>query len=75
MNNQFIDSFNERSISYLSTEPNRSTRLSEMYRRYKSLQAKRLNLRNEIEAIEKYLYSLDLQIKSYEKHEKMGFNS
>ena len=30
---------------------------------------------HELEAVEKYLFSLDSQIKSYEHHEKLSFNS
>ncbi len=74
MKNSSSDSFDDRSSRYVATENNRGTRLSEMYRRFKSLQAKRHHLRNELEAVEKYLASLDNQIKSFEQHEPMGFN-
>ena len=58
----------------LPMDDNRCRRLSEMYRRFKSLQAKRFHLRNELESIEKYLTSLDSQIKCYEHYEEMGVN-
>ena len=74
MSNQFTTSFNERSPNNIAAEDNRGRRLSEMYRRLKSLQAKRVHLRNEIQAIEKYLVSLDSQIKSYEHYEQRGLN-
>ena len=74
MSNQFTVSFNERSPNQFSAEDNRGRRLSEMYRRLKSLQAKRFYLRNQLEAIEKYLGSLDSQIKSYEHYEHIGFH-
>ena len=72
MSNQFADSSNERSARCFSSQNDRGRRLSEMYRRLKSLQAKRVHLRNELQAIEKYLVSLDSQIKSYEHHQALG---
>ena len=74
MSNSFTTSFKERSSNNLSIDDNRGRRLSEMYRRLKSLQAKRFHLRNELAALEKYLGSLDSQIKSYEHYEEIGFN-
>ena len=74
MRNHFSTSFHERSANNMAIDDNRGRRLSEMYRRLKSLQAKRFYLRNELAAVEKYLGSLDSQIKSYEHYEQIGFN-
>ena len=74
MSDQFFDSLKERSSRYFSTENDRCARLSEMYRRLKTLQAKRVQIRNELEAIEKYLVSLDSQIKSYEHYHAIDLN-
>ncbi len=73
MRNELSDSFNENSSKSLLRDQSRDTRLYEMYRRFKSLQAKRFHLRNELEAVEKYLVSLDSQIKSYEHYEEISF--
>ena len=74
MSDQFVDSLKERSLRCFSTDNDRCARLSEMYRRLKTLQAKRVQIRNELEAIEKYLVSLDSQIKSYEYHHAIDLN-
>ena len=74
MSKQLTSSFNEIYPKNMVVEDNRGRRLSEMYRRLKSLQAKRFHLRNELAAVEKYLGSLDSQIKSYEHYEQIGLN-
>ena len=74
MSKQLTSSFNEIYPKNMVVEDNRGRRLSEMYRRLKSLQAKRFHLRNELAAVEKYLGSLDSQIKSYEHYDQIGFN-
>jgi len=73
MSKQLTSSFNEIYPKNMVVEDNRGRRLSEMYRRLKSLQAKRFHLRNELAAVEKYLGSLDSQIKSYEHYDQIGF--
>ncbi len=75
MKNRFNDSQYKMTTTSFSINDSRSARLYEMHRRLKSLQAKRLNLRNQLDAVEKYLVSLDSQIKSFEMHEHIGFNS
>ncbi len=72
MRNQFSTSPKERSAKYLSTEENRSRRLLEMHRRFKSLQSQRFHLRNQLVAVEKYLDSLDSQIRCYESYEQLS---
>ena len=58
---------------YLLNHENRVRRLVEMQRRVRLLQVKRNHLRNELKAVEKYLVSLDHQIKSHESYEQLTF--
>ena len=71
MRNGLSPSSNERSLKYFVTEENRGRRLLEMHRRLKALQSKRLHLRNELESVEKYLTSLDSQIKGLESYQQL----
>ncbi len=74
MSNQFSLSSNDESSKYLSAQENRDRRLIEMYRRLKSLQARRFHLKKELEALEKCLVSLDNQIKGYEAYDQLSLN-
>ena len=71
MRNRFSASLNERSAKYFAAEENRGRRLLEMHRRLKALQNKRFHLRNELESVEKYLASLDSQIKGLESYQQL----
>ncbi len=71
MSNQFSGSINRRLSEKFTKDDIRDRRLFEMYRRFKALHFKRFHLRNELEAVEKYLVSLDKQIKSYEQNYKI----
>ena len=74
MSNRFTASSNERSSIYFAAEENRGRRLLEMHRRLKALQSKRFHLRNELESVEKYLTSLDSQIKGLESYQQLIFD-
>ncbi|KGG15550.1 MULTISPECIES: hypothetical protein [unclassified Prochlorococcus] len=79
MNNQLNDGDGGVSLSnelskHISTHENRVRRLLEMQRRIRGLQFKRNHLKNELHAVEKYLRSLDSQLKSYEVYEQLTFN-
>ncbi len=76
MSNRFSTSSspNESSSRYFSTEDNRAMRLMEMHRRLKTLQAKRFHLRHELEIVEKYLVSLDSQIKGLESYQHLSWD-
>ncbi len=52
----------------LANQENRLKRLVDMNHQVQSLLVKRDHLRNELQAIENYLTSLDLQIKSQETY-------
>ncbi len=72
MSNQFSEPPEKKLSKNLVVEDNRSRRLMEMYRRFKSLQSQRFYLRNQLVAVEKYLDSLDSQIKCYESYEQLS---
>ena len=74
MSNRLNASLNETSLKYFSTDESRGRRLLEMHRRLKGLQAKRFHLRNELEAVDKYLTSLDSQIKGLESYQQFALN-
>ena len=74
MNNPSRIKSDKSSSQYTSPELRRARRLMEMHRRIKSLQYKRIHLRNELEAIEKYLTALNSQLGSYENYEQLTFN-
>jgi len=72
MTTQFSNPPEDKTSKYFAGEDNRSRRLMEMYRRFKSLQSQRFHLRNQLVAVEKYLDSLDSQIKCYESYEQLS---
>ena len=71
MSNQFNNSSNEKESQRLSTQENRGRRLLEMQRRFKSLQAQRFHLRHQLASVDRYLASLESQIKSYESYDHL----
>ncbi len=72
--NNLSSSSSKKSTQYLAPEERRVRRLMEMHRRIKSLQYKRIHLRNELETIDKYLASLNSQVRSYENYEQLSFS-
>ncbi len=66
--------YSKETTKDLLNNEHRVRRLLEMQRRVRSLQVKRNHLRNELQAVEKSLESLDSQIQSHEAYEQLVFN-
>ena len=71
MTNRFSISSQERSSKIFVAEETRGRRLLEMHRRLKVLQVRRFHLQNELQSVEKYVTSLDSQIKGLESYQQL----